>query len=169
MRASPGHHENTGRPHDPQNPQNTFITGYLDVDRTPQFPFGYGLGYTTFEVGAPRASLARITAADLRRGATFEVEVPVRNTGGRQGDEVVQLYVHDPVATLVQPVRRLRGFRRVTLGAGERTTVRFVLGAEDLGFWTNALDGRFVVEPGEIVLYAGNSSTARARCTVTVA
>ncbi|WP_433544840.1 glycoside hydrolase family 3 N-terminal domain-containing protein [Streptomyces sp. CA-294286] len=161
-------HENTGRPHDPENPGNTYVTGYLDVDRTPQFPFGYGLSYTTFETGDPKTDTPRISAADLRRGETFDVEVEVRNTGERDGDEVVQLYVHDPAATLVQPVRRLRGFRRVTLPAGERTTVRFTLSAQDVGFWTNALDGRFVVEPGDLVLYAGTSSTARKYCTVVV-
>ncbi|MFF0739896.1 glycoside hydrolase family 3 N-terminal domain-containing protein [Streptomyces sp. NPDC004111] len=161
-------HENTGRPYDPRTPGNTFVTGYLDVERTPRFPFGHGLSYTAFETGTPRASVPDITVAGLERGETFEVEVPVRNTGDRDGDEVVQLYVHDPVATLVQPVRRLRGFRRVTLGAGERTTVRFTLGAPDLGFWTNAPDGHFVLEPGEIVLYAGNSSTTTEHCTVTV-
>ncbi|MGW7412188.1 glycoside hydrolase family 3 N-terminal domain-containing protein [Streptomyces sp. NPDC054863] len=164
----PYHHENTGRPYDPESPDNTYITGYLDVDRTPQFPFGYGLSYTTFEIGTPRASVARIEAAELRRGETFEVEVSVRNTGEREGDEVVQLYLHDPVATMVQPVRRLRGFERVTLGAGERKTVRFTLGAADVGFWTNAVDGRFVVEPGEIEVYVGASSGARARCGVVV-
>jgi beta-glucosidase len=161
-------HENTGRPYDPDNPANTFVTGYLDVDHTPRFPFGHGLSYTTFETGPPKPSTPRITAAGLRRGETFDVEVEVRNTGEREGDEVVQLYVHDPVATLVQPVRRLRGFRRVTLGAGERTTVRFTLSAQDVGFWTNAADGRFVVEPGDLVLYAGTSSTAREHCTVVV-
>ncbi|MFJ6695151.1 glycoside hydrolase family 3 N-terminal domain-containing protein [Streptomyces sp. NPDC091272] len=161
-------HENTGRPFDPRTPDNTFITGYLDIERTPQFPFGYGLSYTTFEAGTPTASVSRVAAADLRRGETFTVEVEVRNTGEREGDEVVQLYLHDPVATMVQPVRRLRGFERVTLAAGERTVVRFTLGAADIGFWTNATDGQFVVEPGELEIYAGTSSEARERCGVVV-
>ncbi|MFB9523896.1 glycoside hydrolase family 3 N-terminal domain-containing protein [Streptomyces cremeus] len=161
-------HENTGRPYDPKSPGNTFVTGYLDVDRTPQFPFGYGLSYTTFEIGEPRASVTRIGAAELKRGERLEVEVSVRNTGEVAGDEVVQLYVHDPVASLVQPVRRLRGFERVALGAGESADVRFSLGAEDLGFWTNAVDGRFVVEPGRIELFVGSSSTAGASCTIEV-
>ncbi|WP_229898032.1 glycoside hydrolase family 3 N-terminal domain-containing protein [Streptomyces finlayi] len=159
-------HENTGRPYDPENPGNTFITGYLDVDRTPQYPFGYGLSYTTFELGEPRASVERIAVAELKRGERIEVEVSVRNTGEVAGDEVVQLYVHDPVASLVQPVRRLRGFERVTLGAGESTVVRFSLGAEDFGFWTNAVDGRFVVEPGRLDFFVGTSSRATASCTL---
>ncbi|MFJ2743354.1 glycoside hydrolase family 3 N-terminal domain-containing protein [Streptomyces sp. NPDC087440] len=159
-------HENTGRPYDPKSPDNTFITGYLDVDRTPQFPFGYGLSYTTFELGTPTVNVPRIAVADLKRGERFEVEVSVRNTGPVAGDEVVQLYVHDPVASLVQPVRRLRGFERVALGAGEGARVRFALGAEDVGFWTNAVDGRFVVEPGAIELFVGTSSTTRTSCPI---
>ncbi|MCX5202931.1 glycoside hydrolase family 3 C-terminal domain-containing protein [Streptomyces sp. NBC_00237] len=161
-------HENTGRPYDPKSPGNTYVTGYSDVERTPQFPFGYGLSYTTFEIGTPKASVARIGAGELRRGETFEVEVSVRNVGEVAGDEVVQLYVHDPVASLVQPVRRLRGFERVALGVGEAKVVRFVLGAEDLGFWTNAVDGRFVVEAGRVDLYVGSSSDARSACTIQV-
>ena len=80
------------------------------------------------------------------------------NTGGRAGDEVVQLYLHDPVASISQPVRRLRGFERVTLEPGERRTVTFTLDRSDFGFYDNR--GRFVVEPGRIDVYAGNSSAA---------
>jgi beta-glucosidase len=84
--------------------------------------------------------------------------VDVGNTGTRAGDEVVQLYIHDPVASISQPVRRLRGFERVTLAPGESRTVRFRLDASDFGFYDNR--GRFVVEPGRIDVYAGNSSSA---------
>jgi beta-glucosidase len=83
--------------------------------------------------------------------------VDVANTGSRAGDDVVQLYIHDPVASLSQPVRRLRGFQRVTLAPGEKRTVSFSLDASDWGFYDNS--GRFVVEPGEIDVYAGDSST----------
>ena len=82
----------------------------------------------------------------------------VRNTGSRTGDEVVQLYIHDPVASISQPVRRLRGFERVTLNPGETRTVTFTLDKSDFGFYDNR--GRFVVEPGQIDVYAGNSSSA---------
>ncbi|MGQ5639015.1 MULTISPECIES: fibronectin type III-like domain-contianing protein [unclassified Streptomyces] len=83
----------------------------------------------------------------------------VRNSGDRAGDEVVQLYVHDPVARLVQPVRRLRGFRRITLHPGASSTISFRLGAEDLGFWTNDPRGGFVVEEGDIHIYLSSSSS----------
>ena len=82
----------------------------------------------------------------------------VQNTGGRTGDEVVQLYIHDPVASISQPVRRLRGFERVTLEQGEKRTVTFTLDRSDFGFYDNR--GKFVVEPGQIDVYAGNSSSA---------
>ena len=82
----------------------------------------------------------------------------VKNTGTRKGDEVVQLYIHDPVASISQPVRRLRGFERVTLKPGETRRVTFTLDKSDFGFYDNR--GRLVVEPGQIDVYAGNSSSA---------
>ena len=74
------------------------------------------------------------------------------------GDDVVQLYIHDPVASISQPVRRLRGFQRVTLAPGETQTVSFTLDRSDFGFYDNR--GKFVVEPGSIDVYAGDSSAA---------
>jgi beta-glucosidase len=92
--------------------------------------------------------------------------VTVTNTGSRSGDDVVQLYIHDPVASISQPVRRLRGFERVTLDKGESRTVTFTLDRSDLGFFDNS--GKFVVEPGEIDVYAGDSSTANLTASFTV-
>ncbi|MFN8191771.1 MAG: fibronectin type III-like domain-contianing protein [Nocardioidaceae bacterium] len=82
----------------------------------------------------------------------------VTNTGDVAGDDVVQLYLHDPVASISQPVRRLRGFERVSLEPGESRTVRFTLDRSDVGFYDNR--GRFVVEPGQIDVFAGDDSTA---------
>ncbi|MFD8623195.1 beta-glucosidase BglX [Streptomyces hygroscopicus] len=158
-------HENTGRPYDPHN---HYTSGYLDLADGPQFPFGHGLSYTTFDIGEPRLGVSRVRAEALRKGDTVEVAVPVRNTGRRKGDEVVQLYIRDPVASIVQPVRRLSGFRRVTLRAGEATTVRFRLGAEELGFWTQDRQGRFLLEKGEIQVFAGNSSLAKRERVLTI-
>ncbi|GGS19888.1 beta-glucosidase [Streptomyces aureoverticillatus] len=158
-------HESTGRPYDADN---KYSSKYLDLPPDPQFPFGHGLSYTTFEIGEPRLSRASVPARALREGDTLEVSVTVANTGGREGDEVVQLYVHDLAASITQPVRKLRGFRRVTLGAGRSTVVRFRLGAEDLGFWTNDTHGEFLVEEGKFDLYVGNSSTAKSKRTLTV-
>jgi beta-glucosidase len=160
--------ENTGRPYDPARPDNPFVSAYLDLADGPRFPFGHGLSYTGFAVVAPELSQERIEAAALRDGGTVEVAVALRNTGDRAGDEVVQLYVHDRAASIVQPVRRLRGFRRVHLAAGEATVVRFSLGADDLGFWTGDPNGRFVVEPGEIDIHTGTSSADTTSRTLTI-
>lgn len=160
--------ENTGRPYDPEHPDNPFVSAYLDLPDGPRFPFGHGCSYTTFTVGGPTLTPTAVTADALRAGATVEVTVAVRNTGDRAGDEVVQLYVRDRVASIVQPVRRLRGFRRVPLAAGEATEVRFTLSADDLGFWTGDPTGRFVVEPGEVDVVTGATSTTTTASTLTI-
>ncbi|AZM56947.1 glycosyl hydrolase [Streptomyces sp. WAC 01529] len=158
-------HESTGRPYDAEN---KYTSKYLDLPPGPQFAFGHGLSYTTFAIGEPRLSRERISAAALREGDTLEVSVSVTNTGDRAGDEVVQLYVHDIAASITQPVRKLRGFRRVTLEPGKSRTVRFRIGADDLGFWTNAQEGEFRVEEGAVDLYVGASSEAGAKRRLTI-
>ena len=90
----------------------------------------------------------------------------VTNTGSRAGDEVVQLYIHDPVASISQPVRRLRGFERVTLSPGQSRTVTFTLDKSDFGFYDDR--GELVVEPGPIDVYAGSSSAATLTRSFTV-
>src|SRR5919108_1179004 len=144
-------HEPTGRPCDPQQ---KFVSRHRDIPScAPLFVFGHGLSYTTFEV-----SDLRLSAATVPGNGRVRASVTVKNTGGRKGDEVVQLYLHDPVASISQPVRRLRGFERVTLDPGQSRTVTFTLDKSDFGFYDNR--GRLVVEPGRIDVYAGNSSKA---------
>jgi beta-glucosidase len=144
--------EPTGRPCDTTNKYNS---RYRDiVSCLPLYEFGYGLSYTTFAITNLRLSTTKVS----RRGSVT-ASVDVANTGTRAGDEVVQLYIHDPIASISQPLRRLRGFRRVTLAPGARTTVRFRLDSRDWGFYDNS--GRFRVEPGRIEVYAGDSSQAR--------
>ncbi|MEU4521569.1 glycoside hydrolase family 3 N-terminal domain-containing protein [Amycolatopsis sp. NPDC024027] len=152
-------HENTGRPADPAN---KYTSKYLDLDSGPLYEFGHGLSYTTFRVDGLRLSGARLPA----NGGRIEVSATVTNTGGRAGDEVVQLYLRDPVASIVQPVRRLRGFRRVNLAAGASTTVSFTLTPDDVGFYDNT--ARFRVEPGKIEVYVGTSSAATLSASFTV-
>ncbi len=89
------------------------------------------------------------------------------NTGRRAGDEAVQLYVRDPVASLAQPVRRLRGFRRITLEPGESSVVTLTLGWQDLGFWTGRGD-EYVVEPGAFEVHVGGSLTTTQQCDLSV-
>ncbi|RLV49952.1 beta-glucosidase BglX [Nocardioides mangrovicus] len=142
-------HENTGRPYDPDN---KYTSKYLDLPDGPLYEFGFGLSYTSFEVSGVRFSSDTLP----RRHGRVTVAATVRNTGARAGDEVVQLYLHDPVASIVQPVRRLRGFERVTLAPGEQRTVRFTLTREDVGFYDD--QARFIVEPGQVEVYVGTSS-----------
>ncbi|WP_322404635.1 glycoside hydrolase family 3 N-terminal domain-containing protein [Massilia luteola] len=126
---------------------------YVEGKRTPLYPFGHGLSYTTFDVSAPRLSRDRIG-----KGDTFAVEVDVANTGQRDGDEVVQVYVRDVVSSVPRPVLELKAFRRVSLAAGGRTTVRFDLGPDALAFWDATMN--WAVEPGTFVISAGNSSAS---------
>ncbi|WP_381791797.1 glycoside hydrolase family 3 N-terminal domain-containing protein [Streptomyces niveus] len=161
-------HERTGRPYDPAAPEVKYVSKYLDIEDGPEFAFGHGLSYTTFTLDDPRLSRERIGARELREGATVQATVAVRNTGDREGDNVIQLYVQDPAAAITQPVRRLRGFRRVRLAAGEEREVRFTLGADDFGYWTNDPAGTFTVEPGEIHIHTGDSSRTQARRTLLI-
>jgi beta-glucosidase len=155
-------HKPTGRPCDPGSKYNSRHRDILSC--TPQYEFGYGLSYTTFQISNLRLSS---TSMDARRGRVT-ARADVTNTGSRAGDEVAQLYIHDPVASISQPVRRLRGFERVTLQPGQTKTVRFTLDRDDVGFYDNR--GRFVVENGRINVYVGNTSSQsdnRASFTVT--
>jgi beta-glucosidase len=152
-------HEPTGRPCDTTQKYNS---RYRDLNTCdPLYQFGFGLSYTTFKL-----SNLRLSSHTLRPGGRVRVTVDVQNTGGRGGDEVVQLYIHDPVASVSQPVRRLRDFERVTLAAGASKTVSFTLDASDVGFFDNS--GQFVVEPGAIDVFAGDSSSGGLQDSFTV-
>ncbi|MGH2714564.1 MAG: glycoside hydrolase family 3 C-terminal domain-containing protein, partial [Thermoleophilaceae bacterium] len=152
-------HEPTGRP---CNKNVKWNSQHRDIPScSPLFVFGHGLSYTTFEV-----SNLQLSSSSVSRNGSLRASVNVTNTGSRTGDEVVQLYIHDPVASISQPVRRLRGFRRVTLEPGETRTVSFTLDKSDFGFYDNR--GKFVVEPGQIDVYAGNSSSAEMTRSFTV-
>ncbi|HEY2602569.1 MAG TPA: beta-glucosidase BglX [Thermoleophilaceae bacterium] len=144
-------HEPTGRPCDATQKYNSRYRDIPSCD--PLYPFGFGLSYTTFDV-----SNLRLSSSTLRPGGSITASVDLKNTGSREGDDVAQLYIHDPVASIEQPIRRLRGFQRVTLTPGQSQTVTFTLDKSDVGFYDNS--GRFVVEPGRIDVFAGDSSTA---------
>jgi beta-glucosidase len=144
-------HEPTGRPCDPTSKYNSRHRDIVSC--SPLYEFGFGLSYTTFKV-----SNLKLTGStmDARRG-TITATATVTNTGAKAGDDVAQLYIHDPVASQSQPVRRLRGFQRVTLAPGASTPVSWTLSPADVGFYDNR--GRFRVENGTIEVYAGDTSS----------
>jgi beta-glucosidase len=152
-------HEPTGRPCDVSSKYNSRYRDLTTCD--PLYPFGYGLSYTTFAI-----SNLHLSSQTMRSHGSITVTASVTNTGARAGDEVVQLYLHDPVASIEQPIRRLRGFHRVTLAPDQTKTVRFTLDRSDVGFYDNS--GHYVVEPGDIDVYVGDSSKATLTKSFTV-
>jgi beta-glucosidase len=132
------------------NRKPTARRGYLLDSTRPLFPFGHGLSYTTFSYSAPTVSPARIPPG--RTTASVEVT----NTGTRAGDEVVQLYIRAEVSRATRPVMELKGFRRITLAPGERRTVTFELGLEQLSY--HGPEMKRVVEPGRYQVMVGGSS-----------
>lgn len=130
-----------------------YTTGYVDEPPTPLYPFGFGLSYTTFAYNNLAVSKAR-----MPRDGKVEVSVDVTNTGLRTGDEVVQLYTRQMVASRSRPLRELKGFQKISLQPGERKTVRFMLAASELAFHDD--EGNAVIEPGPFRVFAGGSSAA---------
>ena len=124
---------------------------YTDLSGKPLFPFGYGLSYTTFKY-----SNVQISPRSIHPDGKVQISVDVENTGTCKGDEVVQLYLHDPVASVARPVKELKGFRRISLDPGEKRTVAFALSKQELGFLNEAM--KFVVDPGTIEVMLGSSS-----------
>jgi beta-glucosidase len=135
--------------------------GYVFHENTPLFPFGWGLSYTTFSY-----SLA-VDREKVAAGETAKVSATVTNTGSRAGDQVVQMYVHHAVSSVVQPVIALKGFKRVHLEPGASTTVTFNVGPEQLAI----LDARMqkTVEPGPVDILIGSSSAETSTVRLTVA
>ena len=162
-------HKNTGKPPTPETvvhiddiPRDaeqlsaggsSFL---LDAGHTPLWPFGHGLSYTEFSYSDIRLSREVVSMGD-----SLTIEVDVANVGERAAEEVTQLYVRDPVASVTRPVRELKGFRRVRLAPGETRTVSFELHTDDLAF--HGRDMRRRTEPGRFHLWIGGSSTAHLR------
>lgn len=134
--------------------ENFGITGYADSPSTVLLPFGYGLSYTNFEYGAPKLS--------HDNNGNITVCVEVKNTGERDGEEVVQLYGRDEFASCVRPARELIGFKRVALKSGQSKTVRFKFNINILSFQTP--DGSWIAEKGDFTFYAGSDSLAGKCC-----
>lgn len=126
--------------------------GYEKFGIVPQYPFGFGLSYTTFSY----ANL-RTNRDSFRSGESITVQVDVTNTGARAGDEIVQMYVGYPESSVARAPQELKGFCHISLGAGETKTAEMQLAAQDLAYW-DAAQHRFVVEPGAIQIRVGHSS-----------
>ena len=154
-------HLNTGRPVADNASFAKFASNALDVSNGALYPFGYGLSYTTFSY-----SDVTLSANEMAKNGSVTATVTVTNTGKRDADEVVQLYVHDLVASIARPVKELKGFERIHLAAGESKTVTFTIGADQLSFY-NA-DLKKVVEPGDFDIMVGSNSrdVKKARLTV---
>lgn len=143
--------KNTGRPIDPAKPDAKYVSRYLNTPNTPLYPFGYGLSYTSFTY-----SPVTLSKASIKPGEPLTASVTVTNSGARDGEEVVQLYVRDLVGSVTRPVKELKGFRKIPLKKGESKTVSFTLTDADLAF-TRA-DMSWGAEPGDFKLWIGPSS-----------
>jgi beta-glucosidase len=137
--------------HKPSGGKSHWKTTYVDLSNLPLWPFGFGLSYTQFEL-----SDLQVDKSEVAVGEAVQVSLKVANVGERDGDEVVQLYVRDRVASVTRPLKELKGFKRVSVAAGSCQTVTFTLFVNQLGFYNLEMD--YVVEPGAIELMIGTSS-----------
>ncbi len=131
-----------------------FTSRYWDLPTTPLYPFGYGRSYSTFAI-----SDLKLSAKAVPLNGSVTATVTVANTGKVAADEVVQLYLHQRYGSSSRPVRELKGFKRVTLAAGEKQEVSFTVGHEERNYWSAATGG-WVVEPSDFDVWVGDSSEA---------
>ena len=143
--------KNTGRPYTTGDPDTKFKSDYLDIPNDPLYPFGYGLSYTQFDYGPLSLSNANISPT-----RPVQIKLTVTNTGNYDGEETVQLYIRDMVATVTQPVKELKKFQKIYLKKGEGKEVIFTLTTEDLKYVDSDL--KWVYEPGAFKVFVGGNS-----------
>ena len=143
----------TGRPHVPGKDKDRFRSKYLDIPNAPLYPFGFGLTYTSF-----RVSPVRLDRDHMAKDDVLTASVTVRNTGPAEGTETIQLYIHDVAASVVRPIKELKGFCKVTLQPGEQKDICFPITERELRFLTE--NGRWESEPGAFEVFIGTSSLA---------
>lgn len=148
----------TGRP---QKIRQRYESIYMDERNEPLYPFGFGLSYSRFTYANPR-----VDRETMPLNGTAKVSVDISNTSQRDGQEVVQLYIRQPVASRSRPVRELKGFKKLLIKAGETATVTFDLPANQLGTHDDA--GRYLLEPGKVEIYLGGSSQAETVTQITL-
>jgi len=144
-------HKNTGRPFEDKGPAK-FKSDYIDVSNAPLYPFGYGLSYTNFKY-----SDVKLSKTSLKGNETLKATVTLSNTGNVDGEEVVQLYISDPVASISRSVKELKHFKKVSLKAGEQKEVSFDITTNDLKFYNTTL--KYDWEPGEFIVQIGTNSS----------
>jgi beta-glucosidase len=153
--------KNTGRPLLEGRWFEKFRSNYLDVDNDPLYPFGYGLSYTNFEY-----SPVTLNTQEVTKGGSVVAEVTVTNSGKVAGKEVVQMYLQDVVGSTTRPLRELKGFEKISLAPGESKTVQFEITPESMGHYNSEL--KFVVEPGEFIVYVGGDSRTKNAASFTL-
>ncbi len=141
-------HKNTGRPMDPNN---KFTSKYLDISNNPVYPFGYGLSYTAFEY-----SDIRLSKTQLKGEEKLTASITLTNTGKVAGEEVVQLYIQQPAASVSRPVKELKNFKKVMLQPGEKKDINIDITTNDLKFYNSDL--KYDWEPGDFIIYIGTNS-----------
>lgn len=152
-------HKSTGRSKNKNN--NVFWSHYIDVANTPLYPFGYGLSYTSFKY-----SNLKLNKSEFSKNETVKVSIELTNTGNYDGKEVVQLYIRDKFASVVRPLRELKGFELVSLKKKETKNITFNLTKSELGFYNNK--GEFLIEEGEFEIFVGGNSTANLKASFTL-
>jgi beta-glucosidase len=144
--------KNTGRPIDPLSPEDKYKSRYLDCPNTPLYPFGYGLSYTTF-----RYSNLSMQKTSFSKGEDIEVSTEVANTGEYDGDEIVQLYVHQKVGDVTRPLKELKGFKKVSIKKGESVKLSFILKMDELSYYHQNMSYNY--DGGDYDLYIGPNSS----------
>ena len=142
--------KNTGRPISNDNPTEDYKSNYIDSPNTPLYPFGHGLSYTTFEYSEIKLSNNKVRESEI-----LKVSSIITNTGEYDGHEVVQLYIHDKVASITRPVKELKDFKKIFLRKGESKTVTFEINSDDLKFYNN---GKLMIESGEFEIAISSTS-----------
>ena len=172
----------TGRPagdtdlsRPPPKGTEKYVSRYIDEQNSPQFPFGFGLSYTSFRYGQPQISVKEVSARALNQelrlskrqaGGRVSVSAEVTNTGVREGEETVQLYVRLQGTSVAQPVRALKGFQRIRLAPGETRKVTFNLSADSFSFWND--QNKFEVEPALATIWISPDSARGSAVTLEI-
>lgn len=154
-------HKNTGRPMAPDAWFTRYVSNYIDVVNEPLYPFGFGLSYSKYEYGE-----VALDKSEMNENGTVTASVKVTNVSDVDGEEIVQLYIHDKIRSITPPVKELKGYRRVALKAGESKIVQFTIDSQLLKFYNSEL--QFVAEPGEFEVMIGGSSDSVKKAVFTL-